>query len=301
MTWILGHILAVGIGISLGLIGGGGSVLALPTLVYVMGIPTKSAVAMTLVIVGTVSLIGVIPHWRQRNVNLKTAFIFGSATMLGAFAGAKIANLPFVTDTLQMLLFAVMMFLAAGLMIKRSVKTATKKPTEKPTLELYPQPICKHCWLWLVSEGLGVGVLTGLVGVGGGFAIIPALVILGNLPMKEAIGTSLLIIAANAASGFLGYWGEVDLDGKVIGSFIIAASVGSLLGAYLSKYIDSKKLQKYFGYFLLGIAAFILLQNRHVFQDFRLKKAIDWHNSDHQEPYLTITQNRKKISTSSLY
>jgi uncharacterized membrane protein YfcA len=280
ITWILGHILAVGIGVSLGLIGGGGSVLALPTLVYVMGIPPKSAVAMTLVIVGTVSLIGVIPHWRQGNVNIKTAFIFGSATMLGAFAGAKIANLPFVTGSLQMLLFAAMMFLAAGLMIKRSVKTATKKPPGKPISQLHPQPICKYCWLWLVSEGLGVGILTGLVGVGGGFAIIPALVILGKVPMKEAIGTSLLIIAANAVSGFLGYWGQVTLDGKIIGSFIIAASVGTVLGAYLSKYIDGKKLQQYFGYFLLAVAAFILFQNRNVFQEFSAKKSAYWQNSN---------------------
>ncbi|MEA5580589.1 sulfite exporter TauE/SafE family protein [Nodularia harveyana UHCC-0300] len=283
MTWILGHILATGIGVSLGLIGGGGSVLALPTLVYVMGIEPKSAVVMTLVIVGTVSLIGVIPHWRQGNVNFKTAFIFGSATMLGAFAGAKIANLPFITGTLQMLLFAVMMFLAAGLMIRRNAKTTTKKPPEKPILELYPQPVCKYCWLWLVSEGLGVGILTGLVGVGGGFAIIPALVILGNIPMKEAIGTSLLIIAANAVSGFLGYWGTVDLDWNIIGSFIIAASIGTIFGAYLSKYIDGKKLQKYFGYFLLGVAAFILFQNRGILEEFRSQKSANLSYSNSQK------------------
>jgi uncharacterized membrane protein YfcA len=131
-----------------------------------------------------------------------------------------------------------------------------------------------------VSEGLGVGILTGLVGVGGGFAIIPALVILGKVPMKEAIGTSLLIIAANAVSGFLGYWGQVTLDGKIIGSFIIAASVGTVLGAYLSKYIDGKKLQQYFGYFLLAVAAFILFQNRNVFQEFSAKKSAYWQNSN---------------------
>ncbi|MFM7370887.1 MAG: TSUP family transporter, partial [Sphaerospermopsis kisseleviana] len=126
MIWILGHILATGIGISLGLIGGGGSVLALPILVYVMGVPTKPAIAMTLVIVGTVSLIGLIPHWKKGNINFKKAFIFGSATMLGAFLGAKIAGLPFVTDNLQMLLFAIMMLIAASLMIKRSLQNSTK-------------------------------------------------------------------------------------------------------------------------------------------------------------------------------
>jgi hypothetical protein len=279
ITWILGHILAAGIGISLGLIGGGGSVLALPTLVYVMGIEPKSAVAMTLVIVGTVSLIGVIPHWKQGNVNLKTAFIFGSATMLGAFAGAKIANLPFITGSLQMLLFAVMMLLASGLMIRRGAKSTAKQPDIS---EIYTKPICKYCWLWLVSEGLGVGILTGLVGVGGGFAIIPALVILGNIPMKQAIGTSLVIIAANAVSGFLGYWGEVTLDWNIIASFIIAASIGTVLGAYLSQYVDGKKLQKYFGYFLLGVAALILFQNRGLLEEFKTKKAAG-HNANYQQ------------------
>lgn len=273
MTWILGHILATGIGISLGLIGGGGSVLALPILVYVMGVPPKSAIAMTLVIVGTVSFIGMIPHWRQGNVNFKTGFIFGSATMLGAFVGAKIATHPFITGSLQMLLFAVMMFLAAGLMIRRSAKPAKKKPQGKLIQVIYPQPICKYCWLWLVSEGLGVGLLTGLVGVGGGFAIIPALVILGNIPMKQAIGTSLLIIAANAISGFLGYWGQVNLNWQLIGSFTVAASLGTIVGAYLSQFVDGQKLQKSFGYFLLAVAALILFQNRSVFQENTLKPA----------------------------
>jgi uncharacterized membrane protein YfcA len=258
MIWIIGHILATCIGISLGLIGGGGSVLALPILVYVMGQPTKSAIAMTLVIVGTVSLIGIIPHWRQGNVNVKKAFMFGSATMLGAFVGAKkIASLPFVTERVQLLLFAVMMMVAAGFMIAKSRKSSAK--TEPEDLAFYPKPVCKYCWLWIPTEGLGVGVLTGLVGVGGGFAIVPALVLLANTPMKEAIGTSLLIIACNSVAGFLGYLGQVPLDWSLMGSFIIAASLGIVAGAYLARYVDAKQLQKAFGYFLLAVAAFILL------------------------------------------
>jgi uncharacterized membrane protein YfcA len=270
MIWILGHLLATGIGISLGLIGGGGSVLALPILIYVMGVPTKSAIAMTLVIVGTVSLIGLIPHWKNGNINFKKAFIFGSATMLGAFFGAKLAGLPFITANLQLLLFAIMMLIAAILMIKRSFKNnATTSPEnnqENINSEVYQPPACKYCWLWLLSEGLGVGILTGLVGVGGGFAIVPALVILGKTPMKEAIGTSLLILVANAVAGFVGYLGQVELDWQLIGSFILAASFGSFLGAYLSQFIDGKKLQKYFGYFLIAVASFVLFQNYHDFQ-----------------------------------
>jgi len=270
MTWIIGHVLAACIGVSLGLIGGGGSVLALPILVYVMGIPPKSAIAMTLVIVGTVSLLGVIPHWRAKNVNFKTGLIFGSATMLGAFVGAKIATLPVVTEAFQMLLFACMMLLAAVLMIRRSSNPAVVDNQ----LALYPPPVCKYCWLWLMTEGLGVGVLTGLVGVGGGFAIIPALVLLGKVPMKQAIGTSLLIIAFNSVAGFLGYAGHVSLNWNLVLSFIVAASAGTIFGAYLAEFVPANKLQKSFGYFLLAIATLVLLQNFHKPQSTRTSEYI---------------------------
>ncbi len=262
IIWIVGHILAACIGISLGLIGGGGSVLAVPILVYIMGVSPKPAIAMTLFIVGFVSLIGVIPHWKKGNVNLKTAFMFGTATMLGAYVGAKIANLPFVTGTIQMILFALMMLVAAGFMIYKSSKSTSQPANNELDLNLYPQPICKYCWLWMISEGLGVGVLTGLVGVGGGFAIVPALVLLGNTPIKEAIGTSLLIITLNSVAGFLGYLGSVPLDWNLMATFTLAASLGTFGGAYLSQFINQQQLQRGFGYFLLVVASFILFQNR---------------------------------------
>ena len=251
-TWIIGHLLAACIGLSLGLIGGGGSVLALPILVYVMGVSPKPAIAMTLVIVGAVSLLGVIPHWRAGNVRLKTALLFGGATMIGAFAGAKIATLPFVSGTFQMILFAVMMVLAAAFMIQRSSKRS--RQTE---LDFYPKPACKYCWLWLLTEGIGVGVLTGLV---------PALVLLGRVPMKQAIGSSLLVIALNSVAGFLGYLGHVPLNWGLMGSFIVAASAGTVPGAYLAQFVPARRLQQTFGYFLLAVAAFVLVQNRHSFK-----------------------------------
>ncbi len=261
-SWIIGLVLAAGIGLSLGLMGGGGSVLALPVLVYVMGVPPKSAIAMTLVIVGVVSLLGLIPHWKAGNVNLKTAVVFGVATMLGTFTGAKIATLPVVTEAFQMMLFAVVMVLAAGFMIHRS-----SRPSQRDDpLALYPKPICRYCWLWLLTEGLLVGMLTGLVGVGGGFAIVPALVLLAKVPMKQAIGTSLLIIIANSITGFLGYLGHVSLDWHLMISFIFAASLGTIPGAYLARYVSAQKLQKAFGYFLLAVATFVLIQNRQSFQ-----------------------------------
>ncbi len=265
-SWIVGHLLAIGIGVSLGLLGGGGSVLALPILVYAMGINPKSAIAMSLVVVGIVSLMGAIRHWKNGNINLRTAYIFGSATMLGAFGGAKVATLPFVTGTLQMLLFAILMLVAAGFMIWSSARSTSQAfAHQERDLSLYPKPVCKHCWLWLVSEGFGVGVLTGLVGVGGGFAIVPALVLLGNIPMKQAIGTSLLIIAMNSGVGLLGYLGRVELNWALIGSFTLAAAVGTVAGTYLAQFVQAKQLQKSFGYFLLAVATFVLFQNRDAF------------------------------------
>ena len=257
MMWWIGHILAACIGISLGLIGGGGSVLALPILVYILEVPTKSAIPMTLVIVGTVSLLGVLPHWKAGNLNWKAAAMFGLATMLGAYGGARLAT--WVPATIQLLLFGVVMLLAAIFMIRKS-----RRPVAPSTdaLAYYPKPICRWCWLWLPTEGLGVGILTGLVGVGGGFAIVPALVLLASVPIKEAIGTSLLVIALNSVTGFLGYWGQVDIEVPLMISMTIAASLGTLPGAYLARYVSAQQLQKGFGYFLLAMAAFVLFQNR---------------------------------------
>lgn len=260
---LLGYVLAGGIGVSLGLMGGGGSVLAVPILVYVMGVEPKSAIAMTLFIVGVVSLVGLVPHGRQGNINLPKAGVFGSATMVGAFLGAQLTRLPWLTGTVQLILFAVMMVLAAIFMIRKG-QTTTNPGTGALDLNDYPPPICRHCWLWLLTEGLGIGVLTGLVGVGGGFAIVPALVLLGKTEMREAIGTSLVIIVMNAIAGFAGYWGQADviLDWHLMVNFTFAAGIGILLGGYGSRFVSAKKLQRGFGYFLLIVAVFILFQQR---------------------------------------
>lgn len=262
MTWLVGHLLAIGVGISLGLLGGGGSVLTLPILVYAMGIAPKSAIAMTSIVVGVVSLFGLLPHSRRKQIDLKTVLIFGSATTIGAFLGAKLAGFAVVTATLQMVLFAVAMLVAAGFMIvrqPRSDNSVGDRDRQDP-LSSYPRPLCKYCWLWLLTEGIGVGMLTGLVGVGGGFAIVPALVLLGNLTMPAAISTSLVIIALNSGAGLIGYFGQVSIDWYLTGSFTLAAALGSIIGTYLSKFVSADKLQKWFGYFLLTVATFVLIQ-----------------------------------------
>jgi uncharacterized membrane protein YfcA len=261
---VVGHLLAVCIGLSLGLIGGGGSILAVPTLMYVMGIESKEAIAMSLGIVGSVSLIGAIPHWMQGNVNLKIAAIFTPAAMVGAFLGARLTTLPFITDTLQLICFGIVMVLASTMIIRKSSHKAMRlsidgsATPDKAVIHTKHQPI-PH-WLVIPAEGLGVGVLTGFVGVGGGFLIIPALVLLGGIPMKEAIGTSLVIITANSATGFLGYLDQVVIDWGLMVTFTLAASLGVIGGVYLTRFVDAKHLQKGFGYFVLAIAMIVLIR-----------------------------------------
>jgi hypothetical protein len=258
MIWIIGHILAICIGLSLGLIGGGGSILAVPILVYVMGIGPKAAIAMSLVIVGTVSLIGVIPHWLQGNVNWQVAAIFAPTAMLGAYLGARIAGIPVITETIQLICFAIIMVLASLMMIRHGRHKRKNQESTKEK-EIIKGNHHRH-WFAIPLEGLGVGILTGFVGVGGGFAIIPALVLLGGLPMKEAIGTSLIIITFKSITGFWGYLDQVDLDWTLMISFAIAASLGTITGAYLTRFIEAQKLQKGFGYFVLAIGIFVLIQ-----------------------------------------
>ncbi|MDJ0705727.1 MAG: sulfite exporter TauE/SafE family protein [Leptolyngbyaceae cyanobacterium MO_188.B28] len=258
MTWIIGHLLAVCIGISLGLIGGGGSILAVPILIYVIGLSPKTAISMSLVVVGVVSLLGTIPHWLQQNVNLKIAIIFTPAAMIGAYLGARLSSLPFITETFQLICFGAVMLVASLLMIRNSSRNQDEQK-QIATSQDQNQPPQRH-WFAIPLEGLSVGGLTGFVGVGGGFAIIPALVLLGGIPMKEAVGTSLLIIAFKSVTGFLGYLNQVEIDWGLMISFTLAAGGGAFVGAYLTRWIEAKKLQKGFGYFVLVVAVFVLIR-----------------------------------------
>ena len=267
---IIGHLLAVGIGLSLGLTGGGGSILAVPILIYVMGLGSKSAIALSLLVVGTVSLVGVIPHWFQGNVDLKIAALFTPMAMVGAYLGARLTALPFITDTVQLLCFGTVMVVASVLMIRsrpqpvslRYAGSPGEVPLDHGPAAHSPAAHSPAAHRWMIPvEGLGVGMLTGFVGVGGGFMVIPALVLLGGVPMKTAIGTSLLIIAAKSATGFLGYLDQVAVNWGLALSFTLAASLGTLAGAYLTRFIDGKHLQKGFGYFVLVVAIFVLVRH----------------------------------------
>ena len=248
---VSGAILAILVGLSLGLLGGGGSILTVPIFVYASGFDPKQAIAMSLAVVGATSLFGAISHWRVGNVNLRVAAIFGSVAMVGTYLGARLAD--FFSGAAQLVLFAIVILVAAIFMFRRK-PAAPDASTHAGAAELRLGTV--------VPVGLGVGVLTGLVGIGGGFMIVPALVLLGKVPMKEAVGTSLLVIAMNAATGFYGYLGQVDVAWGAMIQFTAAAVAGILSGAFLARLVSPHALQRTFAVFLVAIGLFILFQNR---------------------------------------
>jgi len=251
---VMGLLLAALMGLSLGLLGGGGSILAVPILKYVVGFEAKEAIASSLAVVGLTSLFGAIGHWRAGNVNLRVALVFGAVAMAGTYLGARLA--VFFSGSAQLALFAAVMLLAAYFMFREN----GPDPAEE---EPYGRSSGKRMsYTLIVVEGLAVGVLTGLVGVGGGFLIVPALVVLGKVPMREAVGTSLLVIAMNTASGFAGYLGQVEVRWGYLALFTVVAVAGGLGGTHLVRYVPQTALKKAFAVFLVVMGIFILYQNR---------------------------------------
>jgi uncharacterized protein len=258
---IAGYIASLIIGLSLGLIGGGGSILTVPVLVYLFGIDPILATAYSLFIVGSTSLVGTIPKYKERMVNLNTAIIFGIPSIIAVYATRKwivpaiphklftIGNTAFTKPVVMMLLFAVLMALASISMI-RDKNGATE---EIPSEQKFNYPL-------IILEGLIVGMLTGLVGAGGGFLIIPALVLLSKLPMKQAVGTSLLIIAMKSLFGFLGDLSHTTMDWKLLLTVTALAIGGIFIGNRLSRKIDARKLKKGFGWFVLVMGIYIIIK-----------------------------------------
>ena len=259
---IIGYLASLVIGISLGLIGGGGSILTVPVLVYLMGVDPISATAYSLFIVGLTSLVGAWPKYRQGQVNLKTALIFGAPSIIAVYATRKfimpaipaelfmVGSLVITKPLMMMLLFAALMVAASISMIRGGQHNADEDPTVEQRFN-YPL---------ILLEGALVGMLTGLVGAGGGFLIIPALVILSRLPMKQAVGTSLLIIAAKSLIGFTGDLSHMQMDWKLLLTVSALAIAGIFLGDALSKKVDGNKLKKGFGWFVLVMGVFIIFQ-----------------------------------------
>ena len=245
---LLGHALAGVIGLTLGLLGGGGSILTVPVFVYVLGYAPKPAIAMSLPVVGATSAVGALRHWRDGNVDVRVAALFGAVAMVGAFVGARFAAL--VRGPVQLLLLGVVMVVAAASMVRAP---ASDEPTTGAPTRLRPSTL---------AVGLAVGALTGLVGIGGGFLIVPALVLLAHVPVKQAVGTSLVVIAMNAVSGYLGYAGQVDVRWTLVASFTAVAIAGIVVGTRLVRYASPLALRRGFATLLVLLGALVLWQNR---------------------------------------
>ncbi len=246
---------ALCIGVILGLLGGGGSVLSVPVFVYLLGFPAKSAVAMSMPVVGVTSLFGAWGQWRAGNVEWKSAITFGLVAMVGAFGGTRAAL--YLSGAQQLGLLALVMSASAGSLLWRRPRLERQRvETETATGSMLRPAV--------LSAALGVGIMTGLVGIGGGFLIVPALTALGHVPIRRAIGTSLVVIAMNAASGVAGYAAHTDIDWRTVAWFTALSSVGILAGSRFSHRVPAAYLRRGFAYLLLGLAAFLFWQNRAV-------------------------------------
>jgi uncharacterized protein len=258
---IIGYIASIFIGIALGLIGGGGSILTVPVLVYLFAIDAVAATSYSLFIVGLTSAVGSVSYFKNGLVNVKTAVIFGIPSIIAVFLTRAfivpaipkevftMGSFIFTKSILMMLLFAVLMIAASYSMIKKE-KIETDEPEGKQQFN-YPL---------IFIEGAIIGMLTGLVGAGGGFLIIPALVILSKLPMKEAVGTSLVIIAAKSLIGFFGEGAEILINWNVLLLISTFATIGIFVGTKLSKKIDGLKLKPAFGWFVLVMGVYIIIK-----------------------------------------
>lgn len=242
------------IGITLGMLGSGGSAITVPILVYLVGHGAKESIAESMAIVGLISIAAAYPYARAQQIDWRSVLFFGIPGMLGTFAGAWLGGLS--SASLQLAVFGVVLFLAAAAMLRKSTLPKTSTPT--------PEREIQFTSIWKIAmEGTMVGVLTGFVGVGGGFLIVPALVIMAKLPMRLAIGTSLVIIAIKAAVGFAKY--EYDLlqhgfsvDFRTIAIFTVFGIAGGVIGRHLNSRLNQQLLQKVFAGFLILVGGFVL-------------------------------------------
>ena len=256
---ILGYLLSILIGLSLGLIGSGGSILTVPVLVYVMGVEPVLSTAYSLFVVGLTALVGALTYARKGLLDYKTALIFGIPSIVTVYATRKwlvpaipdpvleLGGLAVSKNHFVMLLFAVLMVAASFSMIRN------KKNGQGPET-----PARRYNYPMIGVEGVVVGMLTGLVGAGGGFLIIPALVLLAGLPMKQAVGTSLLIIAGKSLLGFLGDIGNQVIDWDFLLWFSTFAVAGIFIGTALARRISGDKLKPAFGWFVLAMGFYII-------------------------------------------
>lgn len=262
---VLGYLAAIGMGLVLGLIGGGGSILTVPILVYLFHISATNATAYSLFIVGITALVGSLNYWRRGQVDVKTGLLFAAPTLIGTYAArawlvplvpknlAQIGSFTLTKDIFILLAFAILMLLAAISMLRPRRVSATQHLSAAQKLGL------------TLLEGLVVGIITGFVGAGGGFLVIPVLVLLGGLPMKMAVGTSLMVIAIKSLTGFMGDIGNgLAVDWVLIGSLTGLALIGNVLGGLFSQRVPEAALKTSFGWFVLLMGAWIISKELHL-------------------------------------
>lgn len=245
-AWTIDTLLGFGIGLVLGFLGGGGSILTVPALVYIVGQSPQAAVTASLIIVGANAGMGAFLHRRQGTLNWKIALVFGGVGMITAYWAAGLSHL--LSSTVLLILFALLMVVVGAFMIMR--KTPDRGEGDP-----------HGSWVVTIISGAAVGVLTGFLGVGGGFLIVPALVMLVGLPIRQAVGTSLIVIAMNSLAGLLGHLSSTPVDLVMIGIFVVAGFVGALAGTRLARVIKPELLRTSFAVFVVVLGAFLLIDN----------------------------------------
>ena len=246
---MLAILLGTLIGLSLGMIGGGGSILTVPILVFIMGQDAHLATATSLAVVGATSAAGAFPHWRAGRVRFRTAIPFGIAGILGAFAGAWVNHL--LPGAVILVLFGFLMLAVAARMFL----------SPKIPAKLVDGRAIRDDWVPMIATGLSVGVMTGFFGVGGGFLIVPALVVVLGLNMRTAVGTSLVVIAINSASGLAAHLRYGSLDLMMAALFTVGGAVGAFVGAALAGKLDEQRLQRGFATFVAILGIWMVIDN----------------------------------------
>ncbi len=242
--FVVGLVLSLAIGVSLGLLGGGGSTLTVPVLHYVFGVSAHGAIASSLIVVGLTSMVAMVPHARAGHVRWRIGLVFGIASMAAALAGSRIgAALP---GQVLLIAFAAVMVVSGIAMLLRTQR-ALAAPSHEPRMGR------------IVVLGAGVGLLTGVLGAGGGFIIVPALVIAGGLPVTSAVATSLLVIAMNSVAAYAGMAMHVDLEGGLIAPVVALAVIGTFAGTWIGRRMSPSQLQRSFAYFVIVLGLVIAI------------------------------------------
>lgn len=257
---ILAILAGAATGIVLGLFGSGGSIIATPALLYLLDVAPKSAIAMSLGIVAVTATIAALDNWKRGNVDVSVAAVFGLFGVAGTYAGARLGVVTPVV--IQLVVFALVMYAAAWRMLKPARLAVPAAATLSGHAAALPcTGMFSPCMAHMALHGIGVGILTGFVGVGGGFLIVPALVLLSRIPMKIAVGTSLAIVAAKSYAGFAGYMGAVPIDWGLMGGFTAVTVVASFAGTRIAHRFSQDTLKRAFAVFLLFVASYILLKS----------------------------------------